>query len=894
MASPNRIGATPTIGTANAPLSAGRTPGQNPQNVGTPVQQPASMPTPVQRPGQMQLPVTMMQQQQQQQHMQQQQQQQQQPRTPLMGTPQMPPASMAAMLQNGQLAQHQLPHSMPAASTPLMVNRTPRPSFAPQMAVRHPFPQQQQQQQPQQPLNGQVPLNANVFQQIAGRPLTPQQQQQLAHMRAQQGAQMLQQNPQFQLAMQNPQMQQALLNRQFQLAAMSAQSQQQRPMAPQQQQQQQQQQMQTPQQQHAAFQAQQQQLQHQQPQQTTPMMQSNQISTPMVAPAGVAQMRPRPPGPGAIGAAGPNGVVPPPQMRDPALATLPELTPTEKAQFQEVQKVISAAQAAQNQMQQNPQATGEQLQALRENCERANAELTRIRGIMGLPKIQVWVQAWRRQVAHRYRLAAAAQAAGVRPGMVGATGAAIPSGAAVPVPNAQLAALFQNPQAVAQMQQQLRDQQANGAVLSPQNQQMQMYLNAMQQQQMRPRPQLTPQQHQQFLQHQLQQQRATAQAALTAHAQQLQQSSLVHPPARPPQNGRPVPNQQPGQPQTQPQPQAGIRPALLQQAQQQQDGAAAAAATLAAQQGRPVQPRPQQPAGATTPRPTSATSASQLQQRQQQQLGQSPSTSVATPTTPHMAQAAAPSPARPPAVVVPPPDPPQTESVHAHSIGYTNQIFSDIPMHGIGLGPRFSLPPPGAGAVRGSGGKTPPPMSVPTVIEADADADEAGSSGRAGTRGRGGDDIGGTSMPAKRKLNDLVEQIDPSERLEPEAEDFLLRLANEFVADLTQRAVKAAKHRGSPGVGVKDFQLELERNWSLRIPGHAPTDVQIPRRAVLSTQHQQRLSSVHKQKVLDAAAARKRRAISVGGAAGVAGAAGAPGVVAAGSGASGVGTSSGR
>ncbi|KAI9099382.1 transcription initiation factor TFIID subunit A-domain-containing protein [Phlyctochytrium arcticum] len=115
------------------------------------------------------------------------------------------------------------------------------------------------------------------------------------------------------------------------------------------------------------------------------------------------------------------------------------------------------------------------------------------------------------------------------------------------------------------------------------------------------------------------------------------------------------------------------------------------------------------------------------------------------------------------------------------------------------------------------------------------------------------------SVLGKRKLNDLVEQIDPNERLDPETEEFMLHLADDFILEVTRRACKSAKHRGSTTLGVKDLQLELERNWNLRIPGYAH-EVRPTKRTTHSNSHMSRLSIIHRQRQLDTS---KRRAAAL-------------------------------
>ncbi|CAJ0748469.1 11889_t:CDS:2, partial [Entrophospora sp. SA101] len=98
---------------------------------------------------------------------------------------------------------------------------------------------------------------------------------------------------------------------------------------------------------------------------------------------------------------------------------------------------------------------------------------------------------------------------------------------------------------------------------------------------------------------------------------------------------------------------------------------------------------------------------------------------------------------------------------------------------------------------------------------------------------------------AKRKIQELVEQIDPRERLEPEVEDLLLDIADEFITSVTSFACRLAKHRKSDTLEVKDLQLHLERNWNIRIPGFASDEIRSVRKPVIAATHQQKLAAVN-------------------------------------------------
>jgi transcription initiation factor TFIID subunit 12 len=71
----------------------------------------------------------------------------------------------------------------------------------------------------------------------------------------------------------------------------------------------------------------------------------------------------------------------------------------------------------------------------------------------------------------------------------------------------------------------------------------------------------------------------------------------------------------------------------------------------------------------------------------------------------------------------------------------------------------------------------------------------------------------------KRTAKDLVATINQGVTIDPEVEDLLLEMADEFIDSVTDFACRLAKHRGSDTLDVRDIQLHLERNHNIRVPG---------------------------------------------------------------------------
>ncbi|KAH8830273.1 transcription initiation factor TFIID subunit A-domain-containing protein [Flagelloscypha sp. PMI_526] len=79
----------------------------------------------------------------------------------------------------------------------------------------------------------------------------------------------------------------------------------------------------------------------------------------------------------------------------------------------------------------------------------------------------------------------------------------------------------------------------------------------------------------------------------------------------------------------------------------------------------------------------------------------------------------------------------------------------------------------------------------------------------------------------RKTIQDLVSSVDPNVRIEPEVEDLLLSIADEFIDSVANFACRLAKHRGGDTLEVRDLQLHLERNHNIRIPGFSDGDSRI-------------------------------------------------------------------
>ncbi|XP_005993185.1 transcription initiation factor TFIID subunit 12 isoform X2 [Latimeria chalumnae] len=98
----------------------------------------------------------------------------------------------------------------------------------------------------------------------------------------------------------------------------------------------------------------------------------------------------------------------------------------------------------------------------------------------------------------------------------------------------------------------------------------------------------------------------------------------------------------------------------------------------------------------------------------------------------------------------------------------------------------------------------------------------------------------------KKKLQDLVREIDPNEQLDEDVEEMLLQIADDFIESVVTAACQLARHRKSNTLEVKDVQLHLERQWNMWIPGFGSEEIRPYKKACTTEAHKQRMALIRK------------------------------------------------
>lgn len=106
-------------------------------------------------------------------------------------------------------------------------------------------------------------------------------------------------------------------------------------------------------------------------------------------------------------------------------------------------------------------------------------------------------------------------------------------------------------------------------------------------------------------------------------------------------------------------------------------------------------------------------------------------------------------------------------------------------------------------------------------------------------------ELNSPAVPMKKRLQDLVNEVDPEEQLDEDVEEILLDIADEFIENVVSSACAIAKHRNSTTLEVEDVKLYLERKYKIWIPGFG--EIKPLPKKFHNEAHKQRMALINKQ-----------------------------------------------
>ncbi|KAJ8367586.1 hypothetical protein AAFF_G00314750 [Aldrovandia affinis] len=104
----------------------------------------------------------------------------------------------------------------------------------------------------------------------------------------------------------------------------------------------------------------------------------------------------------------------------------------------------------------------------------------------------------------------------------------------------------------------------------------------------------------------------------------------------------------------------------------------------------------------------------------------------------------------------------------------------------------------------------------------------------------------GSQVLSKKKLQDLVREIDPNEQLDEDVEELFFAGQHDECFVVIEPTCQLARHRKSNTLEVKDVQLHLERQWNMWIPGFGSDEIRPYKKACTTEAHKQRMALIRK------------------------------------------------
>jgi transcription initiation factor TFIID subunit 12 len=101
----------------------------------------------------------------------------------------------------------------------------------------------------------------------------------------------------------------------------------------------------------------------------------------------------------------------------------------------------------------------------------------------------------------------------------------------------------------------------------------------------------------------------------------------------------------------------------------------------------------------------------------------------------------------------------------------------------------------------------------------------------------------------RKRLHDLVREVDSNQTLDEDAEELLMQLADDFIETVVASSCRLAKHRKSNTLELKDLQVHLESSWNIWLPGFPEESrPKAATNAPMTEAHKQRISLIKRSK----------------------------------------------
>ncbi len=139
--------------------------------------------------------------------------------------------------------------------------------------------------------------------------------------------------------------------------------------------------------------------------------------------------------------------------------------------------------------------------------------------------------------------------------------------------------------------------------------------------------------------------------------------------------------------------------------------------------------------------------------------------------------------------------------------------------------------------------------------DAKSDKEAAGSAPKTGSRSLGDPRLprgesfvreDAQKLLSRAKLEALLEEVAPGERLGDDVVTLLQEHIEDFVEGALEYACRLAKHRKSRTIEARDFQLYLQKAWCQHVPGYEDDERTRRRKEVPS--HLKRVAETRKQR----------------------------------------------